>query len=380
MNRSMNRMGRGLVPALAVIALPLLVGARAVDATAQRGAIPGAASQSGGIACLAKPALADRLAFASLDDARRILARPDSYSRQLSVFDRGAHLRTTEPTTTQDYLRFAADAARAWTPDEEAYWSTLASGLNDAIAGLNLRIPQMSMVKTSGLEQFNAAYTRNRAIVLPERRVALAGDTRRDFFLLAHELFHVLSGENPAQRRALYALLGFQAVANFEYPLELESRRITNPNTGAHLDDALGVQTASGPADVVPVFQSRVPLEEFIELLTAPPAPGPPPFFAALAVVLVPVDLESGDVRRAADGSLVTYDFGNTDWPSRMLRNSSYILHPEELMAENFALLMEWRKDGVMPTAVPGGPGEGFPVNDVGLLRAVQDVLTAGCS
>ncbi len=88
--------------------------------------------------------------------------------------------------------------------------------------------------------------------------------------------------------------------------------------------------------------------------------PGPPPFFAALAVVLLPVDLESGDVRRAPDGSLVTYDFGNTDWPGRMLRNSSYILHPEELMAENFALLLEWRKDGVMPTSVPGGPGEGF--------------------
>jgi hypothetical protein len=49
-------------------------------------------------------------------------------------------------------------------------------------------------------------------------------------------------------------------------------------------------------------------------------------------------------------------------------------------MAENFALLMEWRKDGVMPTSVPGGPGEGFPVNDVGLLTAVQDILTAGCS
>jgi hypothetical protein len=258
MNRSMNRMGRGLVTALAVIALPPIVGARAVDATAQRGAIPGAASQSGGIACLAKPALADRLAFASLDDARRILARPDSYSRQLSVFDRGAHLRTTEPTTTQDYLRFAAAAARAWTPDEEAYWSTLAGGLSDALAGLNLRIPQMSMVKTSGLEQFGAAYTRNRAIVLPEGRVAIAGDTRRDFFLLAHELFHVLSGENPAQRRALYALLGFQPVANFEYPLELESRRITNPNTGAHLyDHALGVRTGSGPEDVVPIPVAR---------------------------------------------------------------------------------------------------------------------------
>ncbi len=101
--------------------------------------------------------------------------------------------------------------------------------------------------------------------LLGPRPPGRAGDTRRDFFLLAHELFHVLSGENPAQRLALSALLGFEPVANFEYPLELESRRITNPNVGAHLyDHALGVQTGSGPAHVVPVFQSRVPLEQFI--------------------------------------------------------------------------------------------------------------------
>jgi len=72
-------------------------------------------------------------------------------------------------------------------------------------------------VKTTGEEEFNSAYTRNRSIALPES-FTLATDERRDFFLLAHELFHVLSRENPGQRHALYALLGFERLAKFEYP------------------------------------------------------------------------------------------------------------------------------------------------------------------
>ena len=58
-----------------------------------------------------------------------------------------------------------------------------------------------------------------------------------------------------------------------------------------------------------------------------------------------------------------------------MLRNSSYIIHPEEILADNFATLMEWRSDGVLPPANPGG----FPVNDVDLLTAIEDVLASGC-
>jgi hypothetical protein len=52
---------------------------------------------------------------------------------------------------------------------------------------------------------------------------------------------------------------------------------------------------------------------------------------------------------------------------------------PDEIMAENFALLMEWRYSGTMPESIPGGPGEGFPVNDKELLREIEKILTAGC-
>jgi hypothetical protein len=206
--------------------------------------------------------------------------------------------------------------------------------------------------------------------------VSLAGQLApgSDFFLLAHELFHVLSTENPALRHALYWLLGFKRFARFEYPIELEERRGSNPN--AHHDDhALTVQTASGPADVVPVLQVTRPLEKAIQL----PTSGPPAIFAHIDVPLIPVDIGTGDVLRDGGGNLVTYGFGNTDWLAQMLRNSSYIIHPEELLADNFALLMEWRRSGMLPASVPGGPGTGLPVNDVGLLEAIGEILAAGC-
>jgi hypothetical protein len=37
---------------------------------------------------------------------------------------------------------------------------------------------------------------------------------------------------------------------------------------------------------------------------------------------------------------------------------------------------MEWISDGVLPPANP----DGFPVNDVDLLTAIENVLTSGCS
>jgi hypothetical protein len=36
---------------------------------------------------------------------------------------------------------------------------------------------------------------------------------------------------------------------------------------------------------------------------------------------------------------------------------------------------MEWISDGVLPPANP----DGFPVNDVDLLTAIENVLTSGC-
>jgi hypothetical protein len=327
--------------------------------------------------CLTKTTLSERLRFAGIDRARDILGRSDEWARQLSAFDRGVRMRTTEPTNTRDFLEFISGEAAEWTDDEQLYWKSLIDQLSVAMEGMNLNIPDAWMVKTSGLEEFNAVYVRNRSIIFPQGRVAVAGDVRRDFFLLAHELFHLLSLEYPALRDELYTLLGFRRFAGFEYPVELEDRRLSNPFYGDRYEYALTVQTASGPVDVTPAYQAAVPLEEFIAISEGGMSMGA--FFEAIDFVLLPVDTGTRAVLRDGNGYPIIYRFDDTDWIERMQRNSSYIIHPDELMAENFGLLMEWRRSGTVPESVPGGPGEGFPVNDIELLREIEKVLTTGC-
>jgi hypothetical protein len=178
-------------------------------------------------------------------------------------------------------------------------------------------------------------------------------------------VFHVLSRTDRRLRDELYALLGFKKVKGFEYPRELEERRVSNPDAFEYIH-TLTVQSASGNVDVLPVNQSRLPLNEVIEL---------PNFFAALDIVLLSVNTRTGKVRRDGNGNLIKYNFGNTNWVPLMARNTSFIIHPEEVLADNFATLMEWRADGVLPPANPAG----FAVNDINLLVAIKNVLTSGC-
>jgi len=353
------RAPQGLVTCFRVVAIAVVLLIPATAAQAQQ-AVTQASS------CTNSDTLSASASFADLHRGRRILGRKDQWARQLSAFDMGARQRTTAPTDLKGFLDFAAAAAGSWTGEEKGSWQVLVDRLSAAMKGLNLHLPNIDLVKTSGEEEFGAAYTRGNAIMLPESVSSLpTADARAAYFLLAHEMFHVLSRNDSVLRDDLYALLGFERVDGFEYPAELEERRLSNPDAFEYLH-TLTVQSGSESVDVVPVIQSLLPLNEAILL---------PNFFDALDIVLLSIDAGTGEALRDGNGDLITYNFGNTNWVPLMLRNSSYIIHPEEILADNFATLMEWRANGVVPSDNPGG----FPVNDVDLLRAIEGVLVSGC-
>jgi len=321
-----------------------------------------------GASCAQGPTLSKSVDFADLHRAQKTLGHNDGWARQLSEFDMGARQKTTAPTNLKAFLDFAAGAGKGWTAAEKANWKPLVDKLSDAMSGLNLHVPNIDLIKTSGAEEFGAgAYTRRHAIMLAGSAASLpTTDSRRAYFLLAHEVFHVLSRTDPLLRDELYALLGFRTVDGFEYPSELEERRVSNPDSFEYLH-TVTVQSGSQSVDVIPVFQSLLPLNEVIQL---------PDFFAALDIVLLSVDTSTGEAHRDDNGDLIKYNFDNTNWVPLMQRNSSYIIHPEEILADNFATLMEWRSDGVLPPANPNG----FPAHDVDLLTAIEDALARGCS
>lgn len=325
------------------------------------------------VSCNAKPTLAERLLFADAGTTYILLGRTDDWARQLSAFERSARRRTLDPVTTRELLHHAGLQGVHWSAEREAQWQGVADELNTAVLGLNVRLPHVFVSQTTGLEEFNAAYSRNDAIVLPKERADLFGQLgpRSDFFLLAHELWHLLSWEDDKLRDAAYALLGFEEFKGIEPPVELEGRRLSNPG-GHTYEHALRLEESpDGPVDVVPFIRSTASLEEVIQLPTA----GPPAIFGVLEILLLPVDTANNELVRGANGELVTYNFGNTSWVPQTLLNTNFIIHPEEIMADNFALLMEWRATGMLPATTPGG----FPVNDIQLLEDFEDVLTEGC-
>jgi hypothetical protein len=350
-----NRNGVLAFAIVAVFLIPANAGAQAPENAAAR------------TSCTTSQTFSRRLEFADLHRAQKVLGHKDRWARQLSDFDMGARQRTAEPTALKEFLDFAAGAGRSWTAEEEATWRPVVGKLSDAMQGLNLHVPKIDLIKTSGAEEFGAAgYTRRNAIMLSESVISLPTiDSRSAYFLLAHEVFHVLSRGDSRLRDALYALLGFKNVDGFEYPAELEERRISNPDAFEYLH-ALTVQAGPESVDVTPVIQSLLPLSEVIQL---------PNFFEALDIVLLSVDVVTGEAARDVNGELIKYNFGNTNWVPLMLRNSPFIIHPEEVLADNFATLMEWRSDGVVPPTTPGG----FPINDVDLLTAIEGVLASGC-
>jgi len=306
----------------------------------------GGAGGTGGEQDLEIQWLDSTVRFASQPEGATFLGTSDDYTSAHSDFDRGARMRTTDPTTEAEFLQFASEQVREWQQVEQSEWGDAAREVGVALAGLDLELPEeILVIKTVGLEDFAAAYTRRNAIVYPQGFVS--SDTNK-FELTAHELFHVASRHNPALQETLYPILGFESFDGAPYPDSLESRRITNPDAFS-LTHHLTVMSGASLIEVVPILQSDAPLSEF--LVSDNP-------FSLLGLYLLEVDALSGTVVDE-----VPIDPMDTDYVEQMSLNTQYVIHPEEVMATNFSWMLQ-RRAG-LPVDVPR--------EDV--LDAIEDAL-----
>ena len=175
-------------------------------------------------------ALGQEIVFASVQDAQRILSTSDGYSKSMSTFDRAVRMRVLHDPTEQEYLAFAASAATAWPEDERIAVEAEYRSIQAQVGRLRLPLPsRIYFIRTSGMEDSHAAYTRQNAIMLPVRKLkTTTGQALRR--LISHELFHVATRAHPRLVDPLYAAVGFQPCGEVRLPPNLSSRRITNPD------------------------------------------------------------------------------------------------------------------------------------------------------
>ena len=271
------------------------------------------------------------LQLATIPQAREVLGAEDLFSRSLSSFDRQSRLQSDKEVSNGEFLRFAAGEAQAWTDDEREKLAGIVRQLREDLAPFRLPLPpRIWLIKTSGREEGNAAYCRHEAIVLPQRVVDRPPASLRS--LLAHELFHILSRGNPRLREQLYAIIGFRPCEPIELPPALRDRKITNPDA-PRVEHYITLQHGGREVHAAPILYART--ERY-----RPEDGGP--FFRFLEFRLMVIE-RAGDGWRPllVDGKPVLINAReNVSYFRQIGRNTDYIIHPDEILADNFVLLV----------------------------------------
>ena len=267
--------------------------------------------------------LGTKIVFTSLEKAKNLLETPDDYSRHLSSFDIKSKTRNINATSETDYLKYAAGQALEWTPDEISKFSDIISSGESMIKslGLNLTLPEeIKLVKSTLKEEGGAeGYTRSNFIVLK---------STPGIGLFLHELFHVYSRETPSVRDELYKTIHFNKGNKISLPDAIADRGISNPDA-PDIEHYITVSINGESQDVVFITYAK---REYTEGT----------FFDYLDKKLML--LEGGDdIKRPllVDGRPVLKEFGDAENLRSLIgNNTSYDIHPEEVLAEHFMLLV----------------------------------------
>jgi hypothetical protein len=201
--------------------------------------------------------------------------------------------------------------------------------------------PEILFIQTNGEQESGAAYTRLNAIVLPKSRTDARGASLER--LVAHELFHVISRHDPDLRRELYALIGFAPCEMITLPTDLAEIKITNPDAPT-IDYFITIEHEGEKLAAVPVLFSGK--SDFDPRLKS--------FLEYLQFRLMAIEMHEGHWRPLArEGSPLLIDVAkNKSFHEQIGGNTSYIIHPDEILADNFVHLLMHTKDLATPRIV----------------------------
>ncbi|MCL1138109.1 hypothetical protein [Shewanella pneumatophori] len=275
-------------------------------------------------------AATEAISFLTKTEAASVLTQEDDFVRGISPFDMASRMKRADDPSKREYLAFVATQTLDWSDAEKAAVNQAYQQILPQLTALKVDLPKpIELIKTTGLEEGGAAYTRGQAIILQQKQIANEAGLPG---LVAHELLHIFSRHNPVIKQKLYQAIGFYPVGEISFPAPLKRQKITNPDAPVN-DFAIRVTYQDKQVWAVPILYSAEPqysLEKGGE------------FFDYLEFNFVIV----GDSEQASTN---IYDANNPQivkvselkgFFKQIGRNTNYIIHPEEIIAENFSFLM----------------------------------------
>jgi hypothetical protein len=283
--------------------------------------------------------------FATIQEAKEILISRDDFIQSMSPFDRASRIKTDREISEIEYLEFIGNSVLDWNASEKEKIIIAFQGIQKSLGNYSWLIPEnLILIKTTGNEEGKAAYTRSNAIIFP--KTDLIAPVSKIQQTICHELFHIISRTNPELREKLYAAIGFIRCDELEFPAELKSRKITNPDAPQN-NHCINIRFQGKPYWAIPILFSDsekysmsrggefFDYLQFQFLLVEHPnnSSTVKPIYANRKPKLV----ESRQI------------FGFFE---QIGNNTEYIIHPEETIADNFMFLILERQNLPSPEII----------------------------
>ena len=289
--------------------------------------------------------LSDRSQLILLDSIRAadaiLVDTSDGLFERITPLDMQIQLKRNYPAGSSreriltDYRRHLQEDVRNFTAEEAAFlrrvWARTAA-VAQSISP-DLLPPRVELIKM-GANHYgpSAYYTREHRILIPANELE-SGYEFGMMQVMFHELFHIYSRRFPEQRRKLYSLIGFEDLGD---PRDLitepafAERVLLNPD-GVDYAQRIRLELGDSVIHAIPVLRANRPAFD----------PAERTFFNYLDFQLFPVDSTAAGwrVRSLPSGDSPLSLASAPDFFRQIKDNTQYIIHPDEVLADNFMIL-----------------------------------------
>lgn len=202
---------------------------------------------------------------------------------------------------------------------------------------------EIKLIKTHANHYGQGAYyTRENCIIIPKDELKLKN---KEGFLetMFHEISHIYTRYHPQKQKALYQLIGFSNIGNMSNLLikeELKNRILLNPD-GVNFAYHIELNEKSGrPYSAIPIIKSNE--TKYLDSKND--------FFEYIDFSLYKVSIQHGvQVKTDAAGNSTINMDNVPDFFEKITTNTGYIIHPDEIIADNFMyIMMREKKNGLL--------------------------------
>ena len=232
----------------------------------------------------------------------------------------------------EEYKKFLTTQVSSISDEEREFLSAVLSQALLKISKLNKQLLPDTIIIAKikpGLYGEDVYFTRDKVIYVPQSALNIKNEEYVEGIII-HEIWHIISRQNENLRNSLYELIGFEPTGQMkvEIPEDFKKLLLTNPDAPVVNHYIQLVDDSMQNHRVIPLIFSRSQM--FDSEKTG--------FFEYLDFSLF---------KLAIDGRLIISENQESfymsllkDYMKKTGGNTNYIIHPEEIIADNFMLII----------------------------------------